>query len=230
MEFVSINKLTLLDYPEKVACVLYTPTCNFACPYCHNWETLIKENLPPLDFEKDIISFLKKRVGILDGVVVSGGEPTLMKELPEKIKIIKELGYLVKLDTNGSNPKMLKELIDKKLIDYVAMDIKHSFNKYYDIIVNRNVDLKDLEESINILKENKVDYEFRITLIEEYHDKESIYEIGKLLEGSKRLFLQQYKLSAGVSDKTLHAVREETAKEYQKILEEYIDEVELRGY
>ena len=230
MEFVSINKLTLLDYPEKVACVLYTPTCNFACPYCHNWETLIKENLPPLDFEKDIISFLKKRVGILDGVVVSGGEPTLMKELPEKIKIIKELGYLVKLDTNGSNPKMLKELIDKKLIDYVAMDIKHSFNKYYDIIVNRNVDLKDLEESINILKENKVDYEFRITLIEEYHDKESIYEIGKLLEGSKRIFLQQYKLSDGVSDKTLHAVKEETAKEYQSILEEYIEEVELRGY
>ena len=230
MEFVSINKLTLLDYPEKVACVLYTPTCNFACPYCHNWETLIKENLPPLDFEKDIISFLKKRIGILDGVVVSGGEPTLMKELPEKIKIIKELGYLVKLDTNGSNPKMLKELIDKKLIDYVAMDIKHSFNKYYDIIVNRNVDLKDLEESINILKENKVDYEFRITLIEEYHDKESIYEIGKLLEGSKRIFLQQYKLSDGVSDKTLHAVKEETAKEYQSILEEYIEEVELRGY
>ena len=220
----------MLDYPEKVACVLYTPTCNFACPYCHNWETLIKENLPPLDFEKDIISFLKKRIGILDGVVVSGGEPTLMKELPEKIKIIKELGYLVKLDTNGSNPKMLKELIDKKLIDYVAMDIKHSFNKYYDIIVNRNVDLKDLEESINILKENKVDYEFRITLIEEYHDKESIYEIGKLLEGSKRIFLQQYKLSDGVSDKTLHAISEPAAKQYQKILEEYIDEVELRGY
>lgn len=230
MEFVSINKLTLLDYPEKVACVLYTPTCNFACPYCHNWETLIKENLPPLDFENDIISFLKKRLGILDGVVISGGEPTLMKELPEKIKTIKELGYLVKLDTNGSNPKMLKELIENKLIDYVAMDIKHSFNKYYDIIVNRNIDLKDLEESIEILKENKVDYEFRITLIEEYHDKESIYEIGKLLEGSKRIFLQQYKLSDGVSDKSLHAVKEETTKEYQKILEEYIEEVELRGY
>ena len=230
MEFVSINKLTLLDYPEKVACVLYTPTCNFACPYCHNWETLIKENLPPLDFEKDIISFLKKRVGILDGVVVSGGEPTLMKELPEKIKTIKELGYLVKLDTNGSNPKMLKELIDNKLIDYVAMDIKHSMNKYYDIIINRNVSLNDIKESIEILKENKVDYEFRITLIEEYHDKDSIYEIGKLLEGSKRLFLQQFKLSDGVSDKSLHVVSEATAKKYAEILSQYIEEVELRGY
>lgn len=229
MEFVSINKLTLLDYPEKVACVLYTPTCNFACPYCHNMETLIKEKLPPLPFE-DIISFLKKRLGILDGVVISGGEPTLMENLPERVKTIKEIGYLVKLDTNGSNPKMLKKLIDEKLIDYVAMDIKHSMNKYYDIIINRNVSLDDIKESIEILKENEVDYEFRITLIEEYHDKDSIYEIGKLLEGSKRVFLQQFKLSDGVSDKSLHAVSEATAKKYAEILSQYIEEVELRGY
>ena len=185
MEFVSINKMTLLDYPEKVSCVLYTPSCNFMCPYCHNWETLIKESLPPLPFE-DIISFLKKRVGILDGVVISGGEPTLMEELPERIKTIKDLGFLVKLDTNGSNPEMLKYLIDNQLIDYVAMDIKHSFNKYYDVIVNKNIDLEDIKKSIDILMEDKVDYEFRITLIEEFHDKDSIYEIGKLLEGSKR--------------------------------------------
>ncbi len=229
MEFVSINKLTLLDYPEKVACVLYTPTCNFMCPYCHNWETLIEEQLPDLFFE-DILSFLKKRVGILDGVVISGGEPTLMRELPNKIKRIKELGYLVKLDTNGSNPEMLKELIDNKLIDYVAMDIKHSFNKYYDVIVNKNIDLEDIKKSIDILMEDKVDYEFRITLIEEFHDKDSIYEIGKLLEGSKRLFLQQYKLSDGVKDKSLHEVKEEKAKKYEEILSQYIENVELRGY
>lgn len=229
MEFVSINKLTLLDYPEKIACVLYTPTCNFMCPYCHNWETLIEEKLPDLFFE-DILSFLKKRVGVLDGVVISGGEPTLMKDLPNKIKRIKELGYLVKLDTNGSNPEMLKELIDNKLIDYVAMDIKHSFNKYYDVIVNKNIDLEDIKKSIDILMEDKVDYEFRITLIEEYHDKDSIYEIGKLLEGSKRLFLQQYKLSDGVKDKSLHEVKEEKAKKYEEILSQYIENVELRGY
>ena len=228
MEFVSINKMTLLDYPEKVSCVLYTPSCNFMCPYCHNWETLIKESLPPLPFE-DIISFLKKRVGILDGVVISGGEPTLMEELPERIKTIKDLGFLVKLDTNGSNPEMLKYLIDNQLIDYVAMDIKHSFNKYYDVIVNRNIDLSDIKESIENLKENKIDYEFRITLIEEYHDKESIYEIGKLLEGCKKIYLQQYKLSDGVRDKDLHAVNEETANKYVEILNQYL-EAELRGY
>ena len=123
MEFVSVNKFTLLDYPEKVACVLYTQACNFQCPYCHNYETLVKGNVPQIPFD-EILSFLKKRVGILDGVVISGGEPTLMKDLPEKIKKIKELGYLVKLDTNGSNPEMLKSLIDEKLIDYVSMDIK----------------------------------------------------------------------------------------------------------
>lgn len=229
MEFVSINKLTLLDYPEKVACVLYTPSCNFMCPYCHNWETLIQERLAPLSFE-DIISFLKKRLGVLDGVVISGGEPTLMDDLPEKIKTIKELGYLVKLDTNGSNPEMLKELIDKKLIDYVAMDIKHSPSKYYDVIINKNIAFDDIKESIEILLENKVDYEFRITLIDEYHDIDSIYEIGKLVEGAKKMFLQQYKLSEGVHDKSLHAVSEEKANKYVDILSQYVDLVELRGY
>ena len=229
MEFVSINKLTLLDYPEKVACVLYTPTCNFMCPYCHNWETLIEEHLSPLSFD-DILLFLKKRQGIMDGVVISGGEPTLMDDLPEKIKKIKELGYLVKLDTNGSNPEMLRDLIDNKLIDYVAMDIKHSFSKYYDVIINRSINLDDLKESIEILMENKIDFEFRITLIQEYHDIDSIYEIGKLLEGSKKLFLQQYKLSDGVRDKSLHPVSEEVANKYVEILSQYVENVELRGY
>ena len=229
MEFVSINKLTLLDYPEKVACVLYTPTCNFMCPYCHNWETLIEEHLSPLSFD-DILSFLRKRQGIMDGVVISGGEPTLMDDLPEKIKKIKELGYLVKLDTNGSNPEMLRELINNKLIDYVAMDIKHSFSKYYDVIINRSINLDDLKESIEILMENKIDFEFRITLIQEYHDIDSIYEIGKLLEGSKKLFLQQYKLSDGVRDKSLHPVSEEVANKYVEILSQYVENVELRGY
>ena len=229
MEFVSINKLTLLDYPEKVACVLYTQACNFMCPYCHNWETLINGEVEPINFE-EILAFLKKRQGVLDGVVISGGEPTLMENLQEKVKKIKELGYLVKLDTNGSNPKMLKKLIDEGLIDYVAMDIKHSPNKYYDIIVNKNIDMKDIKESVDILMENKIDYEFRITLIDEYHDIDSIYEIGKFLEGSKKLFLQQYKLSDGVRNKELHAISEEKANKYVDILSQYIDMVELRGY
>ena len=229
MEFVSINKLSLLDYPEKVSCIIYTPSCNFMCPYCHNWETLITEKIAPLDFN-DILDFLSKRVGVLDGVVISGGEPTLMDDLPDKIKEIKKLNYSVKLDTNGSNPEMLRYLIDNQLIDYCAMDIKHSFSKYYDIIVNKNINLDDLKESIEILMEKKIDFEFRITLIKEYHDIDSIYEIGKLLEGAPKLFLQKYTLSDGVRDKSLHEIDEKTAEKYVEILSQYIDLVELRGY
>ena len=230
MNFQGVNKLSLLDYPGKVAAILYIDKCNFRCEFCHNWNTLIaaKDNADFI-FE-DILSFLKKRVGILDGVVISGGEPTLMPDLENKLRAIKELGYDIKLDTNGTNPELVKDLIDKKLIDYVAMDIKHSFNKYYDIIVNKNINLDDIKESIEILMENKIDYEFRITLIKEYHDLDSIYEIGKMLEGSKKLFLQQYKLSDGVRDKSLHEIDEETANKYVEILAQYIDLVELRGY
>lgn len=229
MEFVSINKLSLLDYPEKVSCILFTHSCNFCCPYCHNWKTLIESDLPFIPFE-DILSFLKKRVGILDGVVISGGEPTLMKDLPEKIKKIKELGFLVKLDTNGSNPEMLKQLIDEKLIDYVAMDIKHDIDKYQDIIHNSSIDLGKVIQSIEILKENKVDYEFRTTLIKEHHDTDSIYKIGKLLEGAKKYYLQKFIVSDGVQDKSLNEVDENTANRYVDILSQNIEFVDIRGY
>jgi len=199
------------------------------CPYCHNWKTLIQSKIPQIPFD-EILAFLKKRVGILDGVVISGGEPTMMKELPEKIRKIKELGFLVKLDTNGTNPTMLKQLIDEKLIDYVSMDIKHSFTKMYDIIVNRKINLDLLRQSIAILLEDKVDYEFRTTLMEEYHDIDSIYEIGKAIEGAKRLFLQKFVVSDGVVDKTLHPIEEETARKYMDILSQYVHDVNLRGY
>lgn len=229
MEFVSINKLSLLDYPEKVSCILFTSSCNFCCPYCHNWKTLIEGELPFIPFD-DILSFLKKRVGILDGVVISGGEPTLMSDLPDKIKKIRELGFLVKLDTNGSNPEMLKSLIDQNLVDYVAMDIKHDIDKYQDIIHNQSIDLNKIKQSIELLKENKVDYEFRTTLIEEHHDEDSIYKIGKLLEGAKRYYLQKFIVSDGVQDKTLHEVSENTANRYVDILGKYIEIVDIRGY
>ena len=229
MEFVSINKLSLLDYPEKVSCIIFTPSCNFCCPYCHNWKTLIEGDLPYIPFE-DILSFLKKRIGILDGAVISGGEPTLMSDLPDKIRKIRELGFLVKLDTNGSNPEMLQKLINENLVNYVAMDIKHDLDKYQDIIHNPSIDLSKVQKSIEILKQNKVDYEFRTTLIREHHDVDSIYKIGKLLEGAKRLYLQKFLISDGVQDKSLHEVSEDVANRYVNILGEYIELVDLRGY
>ena len=228
MEFSAINKLSLLDYPGEVSCILYTNTCNFRCPYCHNGLTLLDNPPDPIPFE-EILSFLKKRVGILDGVVISGGEPTLMPDLEDKIRAIKELGFDVKLDTNGTNPNILSHLIDTGLIDYVAMDIKASLTKYPDI-ANIAVNTDNILKSIEILKANKVDYEFRTTLIDEYHNELDIIAISRMLQGAKRLYLQKFQVSEGVKNKNLHPVDEDLANKYRDILKQYIGEVEFRGY
>ena len=229
MEFQGINKLSLLDYPGKVAAILYIDKCNFRCEYCHNWTTLIAcDDNEDLIFN-DILSFLKKRVGILDGVVISGGEPTLMPNLEEKIRAIKELGYSVKLDTNGTHPEVVEKLVAERLIDYVAMDIKSSLDEYYRFCKNEEL-ISDVKKTIDYLKQNKVDYEFRTTLISEYHNDDIIKKIADLLKGSKRLFLQQFKESEGVINKNLHPVDEGLANHYVEILSQDIDVVELRGY
>lgn len=229
MEFQGINKLSLLDYPGKVCAILYVDKCNFHCDYCHNWNTLIAPNDNEDIFFDDILSFLKKRVGVLDAVVISGGEPTLMPDLEDKIRQIKELGYLVKLDTNGSHPEVVRNLINKGLLDYIAMDIKSSIDEYHRFTNNKDL-IPQVKESISLLKENKVDYEFRMTLMEEYHNEEIIKKVGELIQGSKRIFLQQFKDSDGVANKNLHPVDEGLANHYVEILSQYVDEVSLRGY
>jgi len=229
MEFVGLNKLSLLDFPSKTAAILFTNGCNFRCPFCHNGLTLLYTAPTPIDFN-DILSFLRKRVGILDGVVISGGEPTLMPDLKEKIKAIKELGYSVKLDTNGTNPNVVKDLIDNKLIDYVAMDIKNSLNKYSLTTGTNSLNLDNIVKTIFILQNSNIDYEFRTTLIEEFHNENDISEMAILLKGSKKLFLQKFKISDGVINKNLHPVNEDLANKFVKILSATIDHVELRGY
>ncbi len=229
MEFQGINKLSLLDYPNKVAAILYVDKCNFCCEFCHNWNTLIAAKDNQDLFFNDILSFLKKRVGILDGVVISGGEPTLMPDLEEKIRAIKELGYSIKLDTNGSNPKVVKELVSKRLIDYVAMDVKSSLDDYHRF-TNNDEFINNVQELIEYLKECHVNYEFRMTLIQEYHSLEVMKKVKNTLRGAKRLFLQQFKVSDGVINKNLHPVDEGLAMDYAVMLSEVIEEVALRGY
>ena len=229
MEFQGINKLSLLDYPGKVAAILYIDKCNFRCEYCHNWNTLIAcDDNADLIFN-DILSFLKKRVGVLDGVVISGGEPTLMPNLEEKIRAIKELGYSIKLDTNGSHPEVIKDLVSKVLIDYIAMDIKSSLDDYHRF-TNNDALIGKVKESIELLKSGIVDYEFRMTLIDEYHSLEVINKVKDTLKGSKRLYLQQFKVSDGVINKDLHAIDEGLANKFVEILSQSIETVELRGY
>lgn len=227
MDFVGIDTFSLLDYDGYISIVLFAPGCNFKCPYCHNYKNIVLgEN--KLDFNK-ILDYLKTRTNKVDAIVISGGEPTLMPDLIEKIKAIKKLGYKIKLDTNGTNPELLSQLINDNLIDYVAMDIKNSLNKY-DITVGTKANKEAILKSIQILKSNCIDYEFRTTLVNEYFDNKSIKELGELINGANLLYLQKFVLRDDILNKDLTEVDIEKALQFKAILEKYIRKVDLRGY
>ena len=228
MDFVGIDKFSLLDYDENVSVVIFAPTCNYRCPFCHNGDSVLGSNAA-IPFE-EILSFLKSRVGLIDAVVVSGGEPTLMNDLEEKIEKIKELGFKIKLDTNGTNPDVLSKLLRKNLINYVAMDIKNSEDKYAETVGVTNPLMDKIKQSISIIMNSGIDYEFRTTLVAEYHTKESIEKMGELIKGAKKLFLQKFVDREGVIKKGLHPVEEVWASSYKDILSNYVSKVELRGY
>ena len=227
--FCGMEKLSLVDFEKKLSCVLFVSGCNFKCPFCHN-SSLMKVIDDNIEFE-EIKSYLVSRRKMLDAVVISGGEPTLRKELPFVIKEIKQLGYLIKLDTNGTNPVMLKKLIDEKLIDYVAMDIKADFVNYPLVAgIKQNIYLEKVKESINILKSSNIDYEFRTTLVLEYHTLDVIESMKELIDGAPKLFLQKFVLRDSCLDQSLHEVPFDVANKYKEILEQNIKEVRLRGY
>ena len=187
-----LQKTTLLDYPDRIACTIFLGGCNLRCPYCHN-ATLVYGNSEDIS-EETLFTFLRSRVGRLEGVCISGGEPTLHSDLPRLIAGIKELGFLVKLDTNGTNPEMLAELIGGGLVDYVAMDIKNSPEKYS---VTTGVDcsalLDRIKSSARLLMEGRVEYEFRTTVTVEHHTLSDMAMIGEWLAGAKRYYLQSYR-------------------------------------
>lgn len=228
MDFVGIDKFSLLDYDENVSVVLFAPTCNFRCPFCHNGQSVLENNLAiPFD---EILDFLKTRTGLIDAVVVSGGEPTLMNDLVTKIEKIKELGFKIKLDTNGTNPDVLRELLRKNLLNYIAMDIKNSEDKYVETVGVTNPLLSKIKESISIIMNSGIDYEFRTTLVAEYHSKESIEKMGELIKGANKLYLQKFVDREGVIKKGLHPIEEVWALSFKEILLGYVKQVELRGY
>ena len=229
MEFAGLDKLSLVDFDRHIACVLFTRGCNFACPFCHNGPLVI----PGVDNQfipfEEILSFLKKRQGVLDAVVISGGEPTLMPDLKAKIEAIKDLGYLVKLDSNGTRPEVIKDLVESHLIDYIAMDVKSSLETY-PLITNARVNTDKIVESINYIKSCGVDYEFRTTLIDEFHDEEDIRQMAELVGNAKRFRLQKYIDREGCIAHGFHEVPLEVAKKYMEILKSHIDDVALRSY
>ncbi len=196
MRISGLQKLTLQDFPGVVACIIFTQGCNFRCPFCHNASLVKGENNDEIT-EDELFTFLKGRKKILDGVVITGGEPLIHPDIYDFLKKIKELGYLIKLDTNGTNPKMLKKLVGEKLVDYVAMDIKNSKENYKKAC---GVDgfLNEISESAEFLLKGSVDYEFRTTVVGGIHTKENIITLANEILGAKRYFLQQYKDSGDI--------------------------------
>ena len=229
MAIVGIDKLSLLDYEDKVSVVLFSKNCNFRCPFCHNGDSVLGAQ-EEIDFS-DILAFLKTRVGLVDAVVFSGGEPTLEDDLENKIKEVKKLGYLIKLDTNGTNPELLEKLLDDQVVDYVAMDIKNTPSLYAQTSGVNHVDMEKIKKSISIIMSKAPDYEFRTTLVKEFHERMNYDNFFELVKGAKRLFLQKFVDREGCIIKGLHDVDElEATKLRDYLLSKGLVEVSLRGY
>lgn len=226
MNIAGLLKTTLLDYPEHVAATVFLGGCNMLCPFCHNAELI--GNPEELYTKESFFQFLKRRKGILDGVCISGGEPTIHSTLPDFIIQIKALGYLVKLDTNGTNPAMLRQLIQENKIDYVAMDVKSGISSY-SMCCGCRASMDSILESIAILKEDRIPYEFRTTVVKELHGQKDMIEIGKMLQGASKYFLQSFVPSPQVPVDCFHAPSTEQLKEYQHMLKDYVPNTFIRG-
>lgn len=224
--------MTLLDYPGKVAATIFTAGCNLRCPFCHNASLVTRINLADqLDME-DILAYLKKRSGILDGVCITGGEPLLSDGVFDLIKRIRDLGYLIKLDTNGTFPERLKRAVMGRLVDTVAMDIKNSKERYAETVGIKDFDISPIEESVAFLKSGAVDFEFRTTVCPELHTEADMESIGRWLEGSPRYYLQCFKDSGDLIGGPAEGFTEPSQQfmeTLQKIAAKYIQNVELRG-
>ena len=228
MKIHGLQKMTLLDYPGHVACTVFLGGCDFRCPYCHNFE-LAEGKAPAVMEEEELYSFLEKRRGLLDGVAVTGGEPCLRPDLPQLLRGIRALGFKVKLDTNGGRPRMLESILSEGLADYVAMDIKNSPGKYARTVWVPGLDLTPIRESVKLLKEGNVDYEFRTTVVDEMHAEEDFEAIGRWIAGARRYFLQAFADRDTVPVGGLHAPSAEKMKRYAQIVRAWVPKTAVRG-
>ncbi len=228
MKIHGLQKMTLLDFPGHVACTVFLGGCDFRCPYCHNFE-LVDGSAPAILEEGELYAFLEKRRGLLDGVAITGGEPTLRPDLPELMRHIRDMGYAVKLDTNGGHPERLAAILEAGLADYVSMDIKNSPEKYAATCGLEAVDLNPIRQSVRLLMNGGADYEFRTTVVDELHEAADFEAIGAWIAGAKRYFLQAFTDRDSVPFAGLHAPSDEKLRRYAEIARRYVGDTRLRG-
>ncbi len=228
MNIKGIQKTTLLDFPSRVACTVFTGGCNFRCPFCHNASLVLSPNDVPEISEEDFFSFLKKRQGILDGVCITGGEPLLQKDIIPFIEKIHSMGFAVKLDTNGSYPEKLGEIISKNIIDHIAMDIKNSREKYA-LTAGLTKDIDSVFESIELIMSCGIPYEFRTTVVKELHSVEDISSIAQMIKGARAYYLQGFKDSGDLISSSFTAHSEETMRQMRSAAAPFVEVCELRG-
>ncbi len=228
MEIHGLQKMTLLDFPGRVACTVFLGGCDFRCPFCHNFE-LVENPGPGIMTEEEFFSFLKKRRGLLDGVAVTGGEPCLRRDLPDFLSRIRDAGFPVKLDTNGAHPDVLRRVLEAGLAQYVAMDIKNSPEKYARTAGLPEMDLAPIRESVSLLMAGNTDYEFRTTVVAELHDAGDFEQIGRWIAGAKRYFLQAFTDRDSVPFEGLHAPSADQMREYLAVARRFVPAAALRG-
>ncbi len=229
MKFNGFQKLTLLDFPGKVACVVFTAGCNFRCPFCHNASLVTHiQDSTSID-EEEILTYLKKRKGLLDGVCITGGEPLMHPDIEQFIRKVRELGLAVKVDTNGCYPERLKSLIDQGLVDYVAMDIKNRRERYAETAGVPELDLANVDKSIALLREGRVDYEFRTTVVQSLHTVEDIDAIAHWIQGAPRYFLQNFTDSGDILAENMMPVSVETLRKMAQTAQQSLPCAQLRG-
>ena len=229
MHIHGLQKLTLLDYPGHTACTVFTGGCNYRCPFCHNASLVLRPTEQPTIAAEEVLSFLRKRQGLLDGVCITGGEPTLEKGLADFCAAVKELGFALKLDSNGSRPEVLRELIEKDLVDYIAMDIKSSRENYGKLVGIPGYDTAKVEESAALLMEGRVDFEFRTTVVKEFHSVEDFERIGQWLRGEEKYFLQCFKDSGDILGSGCSAFTKSEMESLRDAVLPFIPNTHLRG-
>jgi len=221
------QKMTVLDFPGKIACILFTYGCNLKCPFCHN-ASLVIDDIEEFS-EDEIFKYLEKRKGILDGVCVSGGEPFLQPDIMDFLKKLKNTGLAVKIDTNGTFPEKLREAVENGLVDYVAMDIKNSKEKYPLITGIEGLKLDKIQQSVDFLLNSNIDYEFRTTVVSEYHTEDDMLKIGQWIKGAKNYFLQSFTDSGNLIGENLHAHSNEKMRQFEEIIRPFVQNIGVRG-